>query len=495
MRSTAIPREIPALAGVAFCVALGFGVVTPAIPLFAQEFGVGPTAAGAVVSAFAFMRLVFGPFGGRLVDRLGERTSLVAGLALVAVSSLLAGLSQNYPQLLVLRAIGGIGSTVFTVASMSLVIRVAAAQFRGRATSIYQSGFLLGGIVGPAAGGAVLGFSLRAPFFAYAATLGLACVVTLVFISDMSGRRRSAPGDQGQGPGPEALSAGPPTPDVTRARAGGEPAAVPDARVVPRVETRTGPGAEAGAVPGAEAGAVPGADAVNGARTEGRSGEPMRVADRPGAPAGAADGSAESMRLRDALRMPEYHAALAANLAVGFSMFGLRSALVPLLVVEQIDASVAWVGWSFFVSSVAQTALMFPAGKLVDRIGRRLPLLGGALLTAVGLAMLGFSGSLPLMLAAMVVLGVGGAFLGPVPGALLGDVVRGRGGTVVAVSQMTGDVGAVLGPLVAGVVAERVSFAVAFGLGAAVVAAAGLFALLLPARPPESDALEPTTAT
>src|SRR5690606_6994844 len=145
-------------------------------------------------------------------------------------------------------------------------------------------------------------------------------------------------------------SAGPPTPDVTRARAGGEPAAVPDARVVPRVETRTGPGAEAGAVPGAEAGAVPGAeagavpgaeagavpgaDAVNGARTEGRSGEPMRVADRPGAPAGAADGSAESMRLRDALRMPEYHAALAANLAVGFSMFGLRSALVPLLVVE-----------------------------------------------------------------------------------------------------------------------------------------------------------------
>src|SRR5690606_6424648 len=244
----------------------------------------------------------------------------------VAVSSLLAGLSQNYPQLLVLRAIGGIGSTVFTVASMSLVIRVAAAQFRGRATSIYQSGFLLGGIVGPAAGGAVLGFSLRAPFFAYAATLGLACVVTLVFISDMSGRRRSAPGDQGQGPGPEALSAGPPTPDVTRARAGGEPAAVPDARVVPRVETRTGPGAEAGAVPGA--------DAVNGARTEGRSGEPMRVADRPGAPAGAADGSAESMRLRDALRMPEYHAALAANLAVGFSMFGLRSALVPLLVVE-----------------------------------------------------------------------------------------------------------------------------------------------------------------
>ncbi|MCW2572896.1 MAG: putative major facilitator superfamily transporter, partial [Frankiales bacterium] len=53
-----LPRETFVLALVAFCVALGFGIVVPAVPLFALQFGVGTTAAGAVVSAFALMRLV-----------------------------------------------------------------------------------------------------------------------------------------------------------------------------------------------------------------------------------------------------------------------------------------------------------------------------------------------------------------------------------------------------------------------------------------------------
>src|SRR5699024_784289 len=157
-----------------------------------------------------------------LVNRIGERTGLILGLAVVGVSSLLAGLSQSYPQLLVLRGIGGIGSAVFGVGAvgpvlrvagpqarggavsiyragvrigggigsavfgvgaMGLVLRVAGRQVRGRAVSIYRSGFLIGGIIGPALGGAVLGISLRAPFFLYAGTLAVAAAVAAVFLS------------------------------------------------------------------------------------------------------------------------------------------------------------------------------------------------------------------------------------------------------------------------------------------------------------------------
>src|ERR1700759_237767 len=75
-------------------VALGFGLVAPALPLFAREFGVGDAAAGAVVSAFALMRLVMAPFVGRLVNAFGERLLLAAGLGVVAVRSVLAGLSR-----------------------------------------------------------------------------------------------------------------------------------------------------------------------------------------------------------------------------------------------------------------------------------------------------------------------------------------------------------------------------------------------------------------
>ena len=105
--------------GAGLGVAVGFGVVAPAIPVYAREFGVGRTAAGAVISAFAFMRLVSALGSGRLVNRIGERLVLATGIGIVAVSSALAGLAQSYVQLLLLRGVGGIGSAMFTVSAIS----------------------------------------------------------------------------------------------------------------------------------------------------------------------------------------------------------------------------------------------------------------------------------------------------------------------------------------------------------------------------------------
>ena len=118
-------------------VALGFGLVAPALPLFAAEFGVGKAAAGAVVSAFALMRLVMAPFVGRLVNAFGERMLLATGIGIVAVSSALAGLSQSYWQLLVLRGAGGVGSIMFSVSAVSLLVRVTPSHLRGRAQGVW----------------------------------------------------------------------------------------------------------------------------------------------------------------------------------------------------------------------------------------------------------------------------------------------------------------------------------------------------------------------
>lgn len=178
-----LPREVGVLTAVAFAVAVGFGVVAPAIPLYAREFGVGRAAAGAVISAFAFMRLVSALGSGRLVNRLGERLVLAIGIGIVAVSSALAGLAQTYTQLLLLRGVGGIGSAMFTVSAVSLLLRVVDADQRGRATGMWQSGFLVGGVAGPAIGGPLTDISLRAPFFVYAVTLGAAGAIGLAFLS------------------------------------------------------------------------------------------------------------------------------------------------------------------------------------------------------------------------------------------------------------------------------------------------------------------------
>jgi MFS family permease len=177
-----LPREIRILAVIAFVVALGFGIVAPAIPLFARAFGVGTTAVGLAVSAFAFFRFVSAFSGGTLVERFGERAVLTAGLLIVAVTTGLAGLAGNFPVFLALRAAGGVGSAMFTVAALSLLLRVAPQSHRGRAAATWQGGFILGGIAGPAAGGLLAELSPRLPFFLYAGFLLVAGGVGLAML-------------------------------------------------------------------------------------------------------------------------------------------------------------------------------------------------------------------------------------------------------------------------------------------------------------------------
>lgn len=178
-----LPKEVAVLSAVAFCVAIGFGILAPALPIFAKTFDVSALQASAVISVFALMRFVFAPVAGVLVDRLGERIVLTSGLFIVATSSAIAGFSQTYLQLVAFRGIGGIGSCMFTVSALALLLRVVDSNQRGRAASAFQGGFLLGGVAGPAVGGIVVAISIRAPFFVYAASLFAAAFVTLIFLT------------------------------------------------------------------------------------------------------------------------------------------------------------------------------------------------------------------------------------------------------------------------------------------------------------------------
>lgn len=402
-----LPVEVSVLASIAFFVALGFGIVIPSIPIFADSFGVSALAASAVVSAFALMRFVSSPFAGAWTNRFGERNVLATGLGIVALSSLFAGLSQSYLQLIVLRGIGGIGSAMFTVSAMALLLRVVDADQRGRASAAWQGGFLVGGVTGPAIGGILLAISIRAPFFFYAGTLAVATVIALVFLSPARLAQREA-----------AVVASEPATDEA-----------PD--------------------------------------------------ERPG-------GWAE---LRHALGNGAYRAALAVNLATGLTAFGLRAALIPLFVVEGLQQGPSLSGWAFLVAAVVQAIFLVPAGRLTDLRGRKPAMIIGTVATVAGMLLLIAddlaTGSLSLALVvffiSMVVMSIGTAFLGSAPSAVVGDIMGGRqGGSVVATFQMVSDLGAVIGPLLGGLLLDLYGFEWAFGVGAAVAAVALIFVLVMP---------------
>lgn len=188
--TTALPREIWVLVCAAFVIAMGYGLVAPVLPQFARSFDVGVTAASVVVSVFAFFRLVFAPVGGRLIGRLGERPVYLVGLLVVAGSTAATAFAQSYAQLLVFRGLGGIGSTMFTVSAMGLIVRLAPPTARGRASSAYGTAFLLGNIGGPLVGGLLAEAGLRVPFLVYATSLLVATAVVAVFLRPAALRPR-----------------------------------------------------------------------------------------------------------------------------------------------------------------------------------------------------------------------------------------------------------------------------------------------------------------
>ena len=179
-----LPREVSVLTTISFLVAIGFGLIIPAIPIFAQTFGVTNTLIGLIISSFAIMRFVSGLFSGKLVDRFGERLVLGSGLLMVSVFTLAAGLAQTYGQLLFFRTAGGLGSSMFSVSAGALLLRVVGDDQRGRAQSLYNGGFIAGGVAGPAFGGALLAISPRAPFFIYTGLLIIAGTVSLIFLHE-----------------------------------------------------------------------------------------------------------------------------------------------------------------------------------------------------------------------------------------------------------------------------------------------------------------------
>jgi DHA1 family multidrug resistance protein-like MFS transporter len=406
-----LPREVGVLAAIAFCVALGFGIVAPALPVFARTFGVSAFLAAAVISVFAFMRLLTAPVAGGLVNRIGERAVLSAGLIIVAVSSLLAGFSQTYPQLLLLRGVGGIGSAMFTVSAMALLLRTAGPNQRGRASSAFQAGFLFGGITGPAVGGIVVGISIRMPFFVYAATLAAAAVVAIMFLRS-----------------PEQILA-----EQEAQRPSGE-----------------------------------------------QSESERALADASSTPDNK-DSSTEHVTLLAALRNGAYRAALMANLVNGFVTFGIRTSLVPLFVVESLMRGPGLAGVGFLVAAAAQGGALIFAGRITDQRGRKPALTIGIATTLVGVLVLTLANDPVVFVIAMGVTGIGTAFLGSAPAAIVGDVMgKQRGGTVVAAFQMIADVGAIAGPLIAGLIVDQLGYHWAFATAVVVCAFALLVAVTMP---------------
>ena len=386
-----LPREVSILVAASFFVAVGFGIVLPAIPVFAKSFGVNNAAIGLMVSAFAITRFASGLISGSLVDKFGERAVFSSGVFMVALFTFLAGLAQSYEQLLFFRAAGGLGSSMFSVAAGSVIMRSVDDANRGRAQSVYQGSFLLGGIAGPAIGGLLSVISLRAPFFVYSGMLICSGTVAHFFLK----------GDK-------------------------------IGKVDKSVDT------------------------------------------------------SDHTTVREALTMKPYRIALVLAFIGSWVFFGLRASILPIFVTEELNSTTAVVGYGLALSAVIQGLILLRAGRYSDEKGRRAASIIGAQVVLLGVLLLTFSVNVWMYLLAMAILGFGGAFISITPASIVGDVIKGKGGKVIAIFQMAGDAGMMVGPIIIGAVSDLFSYRAAFGMSAAIF----VIALVLVYQIPETRNVE-----
>ncbi|MGH3585566.1 MAG: MFS transporter, partial [Pseudonocardia sp.] len=160
----------------------------------------------------------------------------------------------------------------------------------------------------------------------------------------------------------------------------------------------------------------------------------------------------------------------------------VRVALVPLFVVEALGQPEAWGGIALAAFAVGNAATLMISGPLADRRGRRPPALVGLAVSGVATGMLGFLTSPALFLVASVVAGMGSGMVNPPMNAAVADVIgsRARGGTVLAGFQMSADMGAIIGPVLAGALAEATGYQAAFAVTGAVALVAFGFWLRAP---------------
>ncbi len=172
---------------------VGFGIIIPVLPLYAEHFHASPVQIGWLTGIYSGMQIIFMPILGRLSDRYGRRPILIVSLAGTAVGFLVMGWAHSLALLFVARIIdGATGGNIAT--AQAYIADISTPENRSRSMGVIGAAFGLGFTFGPMIGGIMSHISYGAPFY-FAAALAAVNVVLLYFIlpESLSPEYRSQP--------------------------------------------------------------------------------------------------------------------------------------------------------------------------------------------------------------------------------------------------------------------------------------------------------------
>jgi MFS transporter, DHA1 family, tetracycline resistance protein len=171
---------------------LGFSLILPLLPYYAQTFGADAFVTGLLVASYAVAQLLGAPLLGRWSDRIGRRPVLLISIFGTFVGFLLLGFAGALWMLFVSRVIDGLTGGNLTVAQ-AYITDVTDQKNRTKALGMIGAAFGLGFIIGPAVGGALSTFGYAIPAFAAAALSSMNLIAVFFFLPEsLTDERRAA---------------------------------------------------------------------------------------------------------------------------------------------------------------------------------------------------------------------------------------------------------------------------------------------------------------
>jgi MFS transporter, DHA1 family, solute carrier family 18 (vesicular amine transporter), member 1/2 len=173
---------------------VAYSVAVPVLPDYATRFDASPTMIGVLFASFGVTLLVLSIPLGAISDRIGRKGPMIAGLALLAASTLAFAYSQSLPMLFVARLLQGAADGMTWIVGFAMIADLYGPEERGRAMGLAMAGSTLGIIIGPAIGGWLYEIGgIRLPFLFVAAMALLDLIAFAVVAPATRGSGTSVP--------------------------------------------------------------------------------------------------------------------------------------------------------------------------------------------------------------------------------------------------------------------------------------------------------------
>jgi DHA1 family tetracycline resistance protein-like MFS transporter len=172
---------------------VGFGIIIPLLPFYAETFGASPLTIGLLFAVFSACQLVASPALGDLSDRYGRRPVLIFSLAGTVVSFVMMAMAHSIVMLFAARIVDGLsGGNIST--ARAYVADITEPKDRARAFGLIGAAFGLGFIMGPALSGMLAQVSITAPVWAAAAITLVATLMAWLWLPETVHRAAAGTG-------------------------------------------------------------------------------------------------------------------------------------------------------------------------------------------------------------------------------------------------------------------------------------------------------------